>query len=922
MHLLAPGLINQDTLEALYLRILLEYKEPGDALRVVRNLSLERIAYLDCEAHVPLVNIMQMMTTLAEWALTKAYRVCYAALCAKYGTPCDSEGYETIFWILGMGKLGADELNVSSDIDLVYVYDRVGNTLAVPRERTPQAAEDVLPLHSKSVEAQSTEHSLTQKTDGQISNQDFYTKLVHALQIMLDSVTQHGRVFRVDLALRPFGLSGPSAVCLDALEEYLHSHGREWERFAWLKCRVVAPFAQDSLPSALSKITMPFVYRKYLDYAVFDALRDLHQKIRSQALRTAHGRPERLNDIKIGPGGIREIEFTVQLLQVVRGGQFPELRVRSTLEALSALEQARLISPDSSEQLQSAYAYLRRLEHRIQYLDDQQTHILPTDALDLQWLAMSMGHSSTAEMLSQLNAHRAFVSKEFAALLGNPAPPPAVKPSVNLDALSSDLSNSLGSSDTSLDLSDALDRLDTAQSQALGSRIKELLSHPRALQLKSGSRSKLYLLIQQVIVWVGEQSTTHTAVLRWCDWMEALLRRESYLSLLLERPTTLRNLLYLLGASRWAARYLTQYPGVIDDLADLTTLNQRFDSSRFTAALLARISAQECIDPTDDEALLNLMRRAHHSELFLCLFRDLSGKLTIQEVADDLSALADAIIHITSQLVWRRLPNKHSNTPSFGIIGYGKLGGKELSYGSDLDIVFIYDDAHPQASEIYSGFARKIIQWLSVKTVAGDLYEIDTALRPNGSSGLLVSEFDAFENYQKQKGTNVAWLWEHQAMTRARMIYGNEAHRSRFNSIRNHVLTAPRNLDQLRTEIVKMRDKLLRARAVNSDIFDLKYSAGAMVDVEFSVQYLVLAFSAQHGSLTQNIGNIALLDLAQSLGLISTANATKTIQAYTLFRREQHLARLDERKAQFDVVKFAKFRDDVLNLWNDLMQVQ
>ncbi len=874
---LEPGPFTHEILNRSYLALSVDFAQPGDALRVLRQLALERIATLDCEQQVELAEVTQMMTVLAEWALTKAYEIAFEELSLKYGTPRSNSDHPTTFWIIGMGKLGASELNVSSDIDLIYIYDQEGET------------------------------QFAQGKTG-ITNQEFYTKLVHQIQRLLDTVTEHGRVFRIDLALRPNGMSDPSAMCLEALEEYLQSQGREWERFAWLKSRVVAPISHTALPRELSQIVTPFVYRKYLDYQVFDSLRHLHQQIRTQAIKLALGRPERLNDIKLGKGGIREIEFFTQLLQVVRGGQFPELRVRPTLVAIELLVQTRQMSLESATLLKNAYTFLRRLEHRIQYLDDQQTHLLPSNSLDLLWLSNSMGFTYTEELLCSLELHRSAVSSEFNSLLGT-----SEQESKHNDAarILKESTPSLSSSLLEqLDLGDLIPNHST-----LRTRVQSLLSSPRAQNLKDTSQAKLLRLVQQTALWVAQDPSKDTGALRWCDWMELLLRRENYLSLLIERPAIHSNLIYILGASRWASLYLNQHPGVIDDLADSEILLQRFNPANFEATLIQRIDALEAADLRDEEAVLNLMRRAHQSEFFLCLARDLCGKLSMQELADDLSALADSVIHITAQVVWRRIKNPHTPTPSFGIVGYGKLGGKELGYGSDLDIVFIYDDPHPNAAEIYALFARKIIHWLSVKTISGDLYEIDTALRPNGNSGLLVTHFDGFENYQLQRGANVAWLWEHQAMTRARVVLGSDAFTHRFNQIRTQVLTTKRDLDSLSAEVISMRNKLIQAHPVKANQFDLKYSPGGMIDVEFVVQFLVLAYSCKFPQLTENTGNIALLNTASTLGLISAELANRCINAYKNYRHAQHLARLDDRNLKFDTDTFAQDSQCVLKLW-------
>jgi [glutamine synthetase] adenylyltransferase / [glutamine synthetase]-adenylyl-L-tyrosine phosphorylase len=405
------------------------------------------------------------------------------------------------------------------------------------------------------------------------------------------------------------------------------------------------------------------------------------------------------------------------------------------------------------------------------------------------------------------------------------------------------------------------------------------------------------------------------AALRMADWIEPLLRRESYLALLWERPGVHERLLRLLGAARWPARYLLQHPGVIDELASEQLLSERFGAGDFEADLEGRRRSLQITGEDDDEALLNLLRRAYHAEVFRTLARDVEGCLTVEQVADELSALADAVLRVTARWCWQRLKQRHRDAPQFGIIGYGKLGGKELGYGSDLDIVFVYEDDDERAPEVYGAFVRKLINWLSTKTAEGDLFEIDTALRPNGSSGLLTITFEAYANYQQQRGSNTAWTWEHQAMTRARFVLGMQALAPRFDAVREDVITAPRDDAGLRREIVAMREKVAAARPVKADRFDVKHSPGGMVDAEFAVQYLVLSQSGRHRELIPNVGNIALLRRAEVAGLLPAGVGEGAAQAYRELRRVQHQARLNEEPTQVPADALAPQREAVLALW-------
>ena len=884
LPLLPPGAPTQDSMAAC-LAALAErgHDELGARLRILRQLVMERLVVLDCEQAAPLAVVTRAVTELAELALDAACAHAFAQLDERHGAPLTEAGQRAQLWVIGMGKFGARELNVSSDIDLIYVYDDDGETTGRDDGR------------------------------GQITVHEYFTRAVKLIQGLIGDTTEHGFVFRVDLALRPNGNSGPTVCSLDALEEYMLVQGREWERFAWLKSRVVAPRAAIAGGSAegLRGVVLPFVFRKYLDYSVFEALRTLHDQIRSHASRRSAGRPERANDVKLSRGGIREIEFTVQLLQVVRGGQFPELRTRPTLEALQRVARAELMPPEAADALARAYVFLRRVEHRIQYLDDQQTHILPTQDADLDWIARTLGYDGVCPFLAELDTHREFVAQEFDRLLGGDAPCKSCQKGAGGEARAAP--------------SD-IDAVLPAFPERVRERLAEWPEHPRVLALRDEARGRLTRLLQRTAQWLEEGRVNEDGVLRLADWVEPLLRRESYIALLLERPAVHERLLRVLGAARWPARYAMQHPGVIDELASPSLLNERFDAAAFEQELELRREALARGGEDDEESLLNLLRRAHHAETFRTLARDVEGRITVEQVADDLSALADAILRLTMRWCWPRLRQKHRAEPRFGVIGYGKLGGKELGYGSDLDIVFVFDDEHEDAQEIYAAFVRKLITWLTVKTGEGDLFEIDTALRPNGNSGLLVTDIDAYADYQENRGSNTAWTWEHQAMTRARMVppsaptavasSPSDPLTARFDAVRHAVITAPRDHAALRGEIIAMREKMRNAHPIRDGLFDVKHSPGGMVDAEFVTQYLVLAHTAQHPELAPNLGNIALLRRAEDAGLLPAGVGQAAADAYRALRRVQHRARLDEQPTQVAPDTLAGERLTIQQLWH------
>jgi glutamate-ammonia-ligase adenylyltransferase len=900
---LPPGPPVHDTMQTALASLRERGLDVPSALRVLRQLVLERLAVLDCEQQASLEVVTRSVTELAELALDAACSLAWTELDATYGAPMADLDRESTFstlptdqpptsqpqraqmWVIGMGKLGARELNVSSDIDLIYVYDHDGETVGNEQGRN------------------------------RISNHEYFAKAVKHIYNTVGETSEHGQVFRVDLALRPNGNSGPSAVSLNALEEYFLVQGREWERFAWLKSRVIAPrnSVDDGTANALRSAVLPFVFRKYLDYNVFEALRSLHRQIRDHASKRAAGNPGRANDVKLSRGGIREIEFTVQLLQVVRGGQFPELRTRPTLDALQRLCKANLMPPSTADALAAAYDFLRRVEHRVQYLDDQQTHLLPTRDDDLAWVAASMGCPTVCAFLHALDAHRETVAQEFDTLLGG-----AGQGQCNGKGCQK------GSSRTP---AEELDNLLPQLPEEFADKLRQWKENPRVQALKDGAFLRVVRLIERTGAWVEEGRVSETAALRLAEWIEPLLRRESYLALLQERPSVHERLLRLLGAAKWPARYLLKHPGVIDELASQQLLTDRFDGVQFGKDLEARFAALRSTGEDDEEALLDLLRRAHHAEVFRTLARDLEKILTVEQVADDLSALADTVLNVTARWCWSRLKNRHRDEPNFAIIGYGKLGGKELGYGGDLDIVFVFDDDDENAGEIYAAFVRKLINWLSVKTGEGDLYEIDTALRPNGNSGLLVTSFEAFAAYQEKRGSNTAWTWEHQAMTRARCVIaprpsvasGQPGLAERFEQVRQTVITAERDNALLAEEIVTMRERVRAAHRFSADWFDVKHSVGGMVDVEFVVQYLVLAHSRTHLTMRDNTGNIKLLQRAQDCGLLPPGMGEAAAKAYRELRRIQHRARLDESTTNVDPASVQEEVAAVKALWHHVL---
>ena len=893
LTLLPAGVPDVPTITALVQQLQAGGRELPSALRVARNLVVERLAVLDIEAGADLDLITGAMTALAEATLEIALAQAEREADERHGAPVLPDGQRTQLWIVGMGKLGARELNVSSDIDLIYVYEDDGQTAG--------------------------------GLDGlrAVSFHEYFTFVAKRLYALIGENIEDGFVFRVDLALRPNGNSGPPVVSLAMLEEYFQVQGREWERFAWLKSRVVAPRLAVSSGRALQlrSLVTPFVYRRYLDYGIFEGLRQLHRKIRDEAQRRAAGRPERANDVKLSRGGIREIEFIVQLMLVVRGGHFPEIRTRSTLRSLDRLVARGLMKAETAEKLAAGYTFLRRVEHRIQFLDDQQTHLLPTNDEDIAWIAASMGLGplqkglTSCALLDRLLEVRELVAAEFDALLREGQGAAAEAGGGNGGKAGPCHGKGCGKGPLPVDSEALLDRLP----QELAERVRPWALLPRVQALRDETRLRLGRLMQKTGHALREGHCSTAGALRFIDWLEPLLRRENYLALLVERPEVHGRLLKLLGLARWPMQYLMRHPGVIDELADERLLHERFDRAAFIAELDERRTALQRAGEDDEEKLLDTLRRAHHAEVFRTLVRDVGSELTVEEVADDLSALADTLLSITLRWAWAGFKLRHRETPGLAVIAYGKLGGLELGYGGDLDVVFVFDDDDEddkqRAQEVYAAFVRRLITWLTLRTAAGELFDIDTALRPNGNSGLLVTSIASYEAYQAGRGSNTAWTWEHQALTRARFCAGASGVAARFEATRRAVLTAARDAAALRDEVRAMSEKVRSARPVPAGKFDVKHSPGGMMDVEFAVQYLVLAHSGRHPALQDNAGNIALLQRAEAAGLLPAGVGTAAADGYRELRRAQHRARLDEQPTQFSPDSLAEPRRAVLALW-------
>jgi glutamate-ammonia-ligase adenylyltransferase len=845
-------------MEAFLVPLAAAWKETGDdnllkrALRQLKTRVWLRTAARDIAELATLEEVTGAFSNLAEICIQTAQNFYALELADRHGQPLNPDGSPMELAVIGMGKLGGRELNVSSDIDLIYLYPEEGQTTG----------------------------------SSSLSHHEFFVRLGRKLSGAISENTADGYVFRVDLRLRPWGDSGPLAMSYAMLEDYLTLHGRPWERYAWIKGRAIT----GSRTAELDAIVRPFMFRKYLDFGAYQSLRELHAQIRAEVVRK-----DRQNNIKLGPGGIREIEFIAQVFQLIRGGHVPALRVRPTQEVLKTLANEKLLPEETVGFLLAAYRFLRKLEHRLQYLDDTQTQTLPSDAQSQALIARSMNFVDWNGLLEELARHRNKVTQHFDQVFAAPQTDQSAHP------LQSIWLNPAGQEAT-------LDELGYQHAADSLTRLTQLRDLSR-LKFTEPSRIRVDSLMPPIIELAAQQSHPDETLARLADLIEAIAKRQTYLALLAEYPAALNQLARLFSASPWAAQLVTKQPQLLDELIDPRQLFAAPD----WPALAERLSEAMDAETGDMEAQLDRLRRFKQVQTLHLLAQDVAGRLKLETLSDHLAALADLLLAETLKRAWATLPKRHLETPRFAIIGYGKLGGKELGYASDLDLVFLYDDDTADAGAIYARLAQKLSTWLTTATGAGVLYDTDLRLRPDGASGLLVSSVEAFEDYQR----NHAWTWEHQALTRARFVCGDGLVGEKFETIRRAILTLPRDAAKLKDEVLSMRQKMRDGHPNPTELFDLKHDPGGIVDVEFSVQYLILLHGKDHPTLLENIGNIALLKRCGELGLLPGEIAENAANAYRELRSAQHAVKLaGAEQARIETTQLQAERMAVNRLWD------
>ncbi len=857
-------------------------------LRLYRRREMLRIAWRDLAGWAPLEETLKSLSNLADAMIDGALTWLYQRLTTQFGTPSNADGVAQALIVLGLGKLGGQELNFSSDIDLIFAYPEAGETIGVKRTRT---------------------------------NQEFFLRLGQQLIQVLNHITAEGFVFRVDMRLRPFGESGPLVMSFSAMEDYYQAHARDWERYALVKTRVVAGDKQAG--NKLLESLRPFVYRRYLDFNAFEALRNMKAMIDQETSRKGLK-----NNIKLGAGGIREIEFTCQVFQLIRGGRQPALQQRHLLSTLTQLEKYKLLGSGAVNRLREAYYFLRLSENHLQAIDDQQTQTLPQDALNRARLAYSMGFDDWDQFIAQLNVHQQHVHNEFKQVI---APQAAAKPIESLQSINTWQALWMGGLDKNAE--SMLSNAGFQDASQVLAALRKLLESRTVKKLTQRGREKLDMLIPLLITAAIEQQNPQNAILRTINFIESVAQRSVYLSLLIERPQVLKQLVRLCAESAWIAEQITRYPLLLDELLDPRTLYDPLKPDELDNALQAQLVHL----PTDDLDLqMDSLRQFKRAYVLHVAAAEMSGNLTAPLASDYLAAIAETLLRWALAMASDHLIQKHgqpryndqNETHQAGlcIVAYGKAGGIELSYGSDLDIVLLHDSAGTQQitdgekqldnQVFFSRLAQRIIHIITANTPAGILYEVDSRLRPGGASGMLVTSFDAFKNYQAEK----AWTWEHQALVRSRAIAGNPNSMARFEKIRRDIISLPREHEKLKQEVREMRDKM-RNNLDKSEqgIFDLKQGQGGVVDIEFLIQYGVLRWATNYPQLLDTTGMLPLLELFTKYELLEATICEQLSAAFRAYRAETHRLALQNKPALVENDKFAQLREPVMQCWEKIM---
>ncbi|WP_339670040.1 bifunctional [glutamate--ammonia ligase]-adenylyl-L-tyrosine phosphorylase/[glutamate--ammonia-ligase] adenylyltransferase [Dasania marina] len=876
-------------------------KEQLDAaLRQFRNREMLRIIWRDFNRLADMVETTADISHLADACIQQALDFHHNELVQAYGQPCSDINGQSVpqhLVVLGMGKLGAFELNLSSDIDLIFCFPHSGETVGEKKS---------------------------------IDNHTFFGRLGQRLIQSLDAPTEDGFVFRVDMRLRPYGDSGPLVQSFAAMEQYYQDQGRDWERYAMIKARVVAgPAAQGAELMALLR---PFTYRRYIDFTAIDALRSMKRMIEQELLRR-----QLAGDIKLGAGGIREIEFIAQSFQLIRGGRELELQERSLLRVLQSLMDNEYLPALVVQQLREAYVFLRNTEHAIQGYQDKQSQQLPVDACHQAAIAYSMGFANWQDFAKTLQQHRDHVMHHFSAVISD-APEHLEQRSADLrwqglwlDELSPE------------EMAIVLEQGGHEQAPQIAERIVRLRNSQQLARMQASGRERLDQFMPLLIQAVTEVENPSQALLRIFPFVEAVLRRTAYLVLLVENQGALKELVRLCAASPWISTQLARHPVLLDELLNASSLYHVPDKDELRDDLQQQVLRLPLNDLEAHMETLRYFRLAHALKVAAC---EVAERLPLMKVSDYLTWIAEVILEHVLAVAWHNLEERHGcpqqseGVPCerrFIVVGYGKLGGIELGHGSDLDLVFIHDvpnqehtnGGRPIDNSLFmTRLGQRMIHILTTQTQLGALYDADMRLRPSGDSGLLTTSLVAYQHYLQ----NNAWVWEHQALVRARVVAGNAALAKDFEQVRHEILAQPRDEASLKADVAAMRQKmrghLLPKQAEKADdlngsgIFAIKQGWGGIVDIEFMVQYAVLAWSHQYPALATYTDNIRILESLQNEGLFSELEVAALTEAYKVFRSLTHKLSLQEHKVEVAGDSVAEHRLAVQQKWQQLLAVE
>ncbi|HET7570337.1 MAG TPA: bifunctional [glutamate--ammonia ligase]-adenylyl-L-tyrosine phosphorylase/[glutamate--ammonia-ligase] adenylyltransferase [Gammaproteobacteria bacterium] len=850
------------------------------ALRRARRREMVRIAWRDLTGEAKLDETLADLSDLADACIDAALKRLAAWHAERFGAVRDADGRPQSLVVLGFGKLGARELNFSSDVDLVFLYPHIGDSNG-----------------ARSLDAAA-----------------YFTRLGQKLIQALDTPTADGFVFRVDMRLRPFGASGPLAMSFAAAEQYYQRHGRDWERYALIKARPVA--GDRAAGERLLRDLRPFVYRRYLDFTAFESLRDMKAMIAREVAR------QRLEDnIKLGRGGIREIEFIGQLFQLIRGGRDAALRTRAIRPVLARLSAAGHLQAAETAALDAAYVFLRRTENRLQMAADRQTHELPADPGARLRLATAMGFTDWTAFCTALNGHRDTVRAAFDQVFAAPDRPAAGP---------GDAADAWQTAATGGDAAAALAELGFGTSAAAA--LKDLQTAAPIEALGARGRRRLDELMPRLIQAAAVSGKPDAVLLSLLRLVEAVAGRTAYLALLAENDNVLRHLAALAASSPWLLQLVTRVPLLMDELIDPRLFGPAPDRDALAAELATVLNG---VDPTDQEGEMDALRQFQQAAVLRIAVADLSGNAESQLVSRRLTALAEVVIETVVRLVRERLVTRHgrpltddgagTRAARFGVIAYGTLGGRELGYGSDLDLVFVHDGAEGATdgarpldnAVFFARLSQRIISFLSTATSAGVLYRVDTRLRPSGNAGLLVSSFDGFERYQREQ----AWSWEHQALIRARPVAGDGELIARFEALRCGILCRRRDPEQLREDVAAMRERMRRELVVETQAgFDIKQGAGGLIDIEFLVQYWVLCHAHTHPELVEATDNAGALERLAALNLVDSTAAAELAAIHRDYLARIHRLTLEGWGAVAAGEEFRDMRETVLARWREVFR--